>query len=270
MNTPRWPGKRPPAGFTLIELLVVISIIVLLAAMLMPALNRVKKQAMEITCRSNLRQWGAIFLMYTQDNNGSFPEIFDGVGGLYGRWAIVLKPYYGGQIKVWFCPTATRPEAFGARQPFAAWENFAFLPTDPGRYGSYGINAWVYSPNPAFSGFPSQEQWGTANVKGASDIPMFLDCMWRGGHPLDTDPPQPTEDWLWDYTNQNCMRFFNMNRHNGAVNCAFLDTSAREVGLKQLWTLKWHRSYNPNGPWTLAGGRTPEGWPQWMRRFKNY
>ena len=56
-------------GFTLIELLVVIAIIALLMAILMPALQRVKKQARSVACLSKLRQWGLYFAMYADDYN---------------------------------------------------------------------------------------------------------------------------------------------------------------------------------------------------------
>jgi len=66
------------------------------------------------------------------------------------------------------------------------------------------------------------------------------------------------------------MATFCMNRHGGYVNGLFLDWSARKVGLKELWTLKWNRLYNTSGRWTKAGGVQPEDWPQWMRTFKDY
>ena len=57
-------------GFTLVELLVVIAIIALLVAILMPALQRVKKQAKAAICQANLGQWGLVWSMYCEDNNG--------------------------------------------------------------------------------------------------------------------------------------------------------------------------------------------------------
>ena len=57
-------------AFTLVELLVVISIIALLMAILIPALNRVKDQAKTIVCRNNLRNLSMAWNMYAQDNDG--------------------------------------------------------------------------------------------------------------------------------------------------------------------------------------------------------
>ncbi len=76
-------------AFTLIELLVVIAIIALLMAILMPALQRVKRQARTIVCRKNLSQYGLASRMYLDDFDGNFPYSFTWLyrdGGRSHRW----------------------------------------------------------------------------------------------------------------------------------------------------------------------------------------
>ena len=93
-------------GFTLIELLVVIAIIALLLAILMPALQRVKKQAETAACKANLHEWALVLVMYTDDNDGL---LMDGYGGgIEGTWVGGLRDYYQ-EPKIRVCPTATKP-----------------------------------------------------------------------------------------------------------------------------------------------------------------
>jgi hypothetical protein len=59
----------------------------------------------------------------------------------------------------------------------------------------------------------------------------------------------------------DAMNRFCINRHQQAINGLFLDYSVREIGLKELWRLKWHKTFNTNVTVT---------WPQWMQNFKDY
>lgn len=60
------------SAFTLIELLVVIAIIAVLMSVLMPSLQRVRNQAKGVICQTHLREWGLVWNMYMDENQGRF------------------------------------------------------------------------------------------------------------------------------------------------------------------------------------------------------
>jgi len=71
-----------------------------------------------------------------------------------------------------------------------------------------------------------------------NDIPPASEGMWSG----------------WSDMGSACI-----DRHNnGQINVLFLDFSVRNVGLKELWDLKWHKKWQSN---------TSISWPQWMENM---
>ncbi len=82
-------------GFTLIELLVVISIIAVLMAIMMPALGKVRQQAVGLICRTQLKDVGNMVNLYMADNDGNMvSDRYEPLANGTGRWTVRLGAYY--------------------------------------------------------------------------------------------------------------------------------------------------------------------------------
>ncbi|MCD6218942.1 prepilin-type N-terminal cleavage/methylation domain-containing protein [Candidatus Calescamantes bacterium] len=88
--------RRHYGGFTLIELLVVIAIIAILAAMLLPALQRAREKARQAVCMNNLKQLGVIFFLYADDDDDYIvPLTNEPQPYIFWEWKLFNAGYIG-------------------------------------------------------------------------------------------------------------------------------------------------------------------------------
>lgn len=283
---------RRSRAFTLIELLMVVAIIAMLLALLLPALRTARNQARAAVCQTNLGQWSSVMALYTEENEGLLPAYSGGaLWFLRGPYLAKGDPNRPGVFQdirakdIACCPMAVKISDDPTRgtftvpsgtayyiqaKPGSVFEAWQITTPPPPFRGSYGFNRWLFEWRFDLS-IPddSRNHWrglDTFSLRNRNRIPVLLDCI--EPVPLSSAnniPPPPRTPGRGSGIGSFCI-----NRHGQYVNGLFLDGSVRRVGLKELWTLKWHMQFDTSNAWTKAGGVKPEDWPKWMRGFKDY
>ena len=207
-------GKEKTDNFTLIELLVVIAIIAILAALLLPALNKARGKAYSIQCINNEKQIGIFMNSYVADNKEYFPLYASPIWGkcLYDN-GYMKKP------EILLCPTllSMNPES----KKVVLTGSYAFT------YIAYGYN-WGFIGSRM--GFPSGDaRRSTGSVK-LPQLRRPAECYLAMDSRVGWNSTKFDGNYRVHYTLSSTAGYgIPHARHSGMVNILYADGHAASV-----------------------------------------
>jgi prepilin-type processing-associated H-X9-DG protein len=209
---------------------VVIAIIGILAAMLLPALNRAREKANAISCLGNLRQWGLALGMYCDDWNDYMP----GEGGntsspplntsymLYA-WFNVLSPYISTPaLKDLYYSTPPRIPMPGTKSIYICP---SVKPNSVSGYGTPSQPYFAYAMNRVLTG-ELADCPGNLHKRGSVALPSQVVFI-----------TESDGNTTWSYSFTDGWYLGNVTpRHSGGSNMVFVDGHAEWVRLADyMW-----------------------------------
>ena len=217
-------------GFTLIELLVVIAIIAVLMGVLMPALQRVRKQAKGTVCKNNLRQIGVAANLYAQAYDMFVPRSSE----------------WGGSVQPWFelfMPVLSQTSEDGDYRTIDIFR----CPSYPDKEQTvcYVVNGWGSSvggqgsrpsrltdvKRPAYTIYLTDNEDGPwrSIIRKATDRDMTRCDVFRPEH-------LPNSDSEGDTGGRRVAKA----RHRDGVNCLYLDWHVEWMASRDMTEEMWY------------------------------
>lgn len=248
-------------GFTLIELLVVVSIIALLIAILMPALNKARAQAKSAVCLSNLKQIGLAAYMYRDAYNDTLPrDVAQYEAGKPQAWFLLFMPFLGEHkpenndyraVDLFQCPSFP-VQGKGKPYPMAGYP--AGVPNEL-QTVDYVSNAWDNGINEQrkpemisrLNGRPSEIAY-LADHEAGNWRPVILDETDLHGDYATLDV------WKLPHTQTgpDGVRRVAADRHSQGCNYLFFDGHAENISTKEVEKMQQIASKTMWGP-NLSG-----------------
>ncbi len=222
-------------GFTLVELLTVLAIVVVLAAVVIPATLDAGKRSQAATCAGKLRNLGGAVHLYCQDHGGAFPRSFHSAAPhREPGWAASIAPYLG-------APVIKTPEEW---KP--VFHRLLRCPADTNSDAatySYGLNVF-FELDPAgddYEGTP-------ATWRCSAQVPTPARTILLGETKASSFGDHfMCHQWSGQAAVTNAVAF---DRHQRKANFLFVDGHVERLAATETFTSERRNLWNPS----LAGG----------------